>query len=81
VLNRIPELIGQKQIKEKRMISIADIADATGISRQTLHKWLRGEVDQARFDTIRELCVFFECEVGDLLYLDRSEEEAETHPN
>lgn len=73
MLNRIPELIGQKQIEEKRIITIADIAIATGISRQTLHKWLKNEVDQARFETIKELCNFFGCDVGDLLYLDRDE--------
>lgn len=68
--NRLPKLIGEKGAKENRLINISDLARETGISRFTLHKWMKNELEQYRADTIESLCKYFRCDVGDLLYVE-----------
>ena len=70
--NRLPVLMAEKQIKTNQIITAAVVARETGLSRQAIYKWIHGDVSEFREDIIERLCDYFECEVGDLLYIDRS---------
>lgn len=67
MINRLPALIGQKQVNENRVINVATIADETGLSRQTIYTWLNNDLRRVEVDTIEALCKYFKCNVGDLL--------------
>ncbi len=78
---RLIELMGQKQTREKRVINASTVARETGLTRQVISKWVRGEVTEFREDMIDTLCRYFRCGLGDLLYLDPDpRQEAEPEP-
>lgn len=70
VKNRMIELMGAKQAKEGRTITASTVARETGLTRQVISKWMRGEVVEFRAQMVEELCVYFRCGVEDLLYID-----------
>lgn len=70
--NRIVALMGAKQAREERRISAVEVAAAAGISSQAMYKWINNEVVNFKSDTVEKLCRYFECEIGDLLYIDHS---------
>jgi putative transcriptional regulator len=69
VRTRLHVLMGEKKIR-----SINQLSELTGITRQTLTRIYNEEAERLDFATISTLCEFFECEVGDLLYLEDVEE-------
>lgn len=66
---RFRELWEAKQRAENRRITLMEIAQATGISRNTLSRL--ADVRQTRYVTntgiIDRLCNYFNCQPGDLL--------------
>ena len=69
VSSNLHVLMGKKKIK-----SINQLANETGISRPTLTRIYNDESDRIELLTIQKLCDYFECDVGDLLYLDEESE-------
>lgn len=69
--NRVAALIGEKQAKENRVITAAEVARETGLTRQVISKWINNEIVSYRSDMLQTLCDYFGCEVGDLLFIDR----------
>lgn len=55
---------------EKRIKSINELSNLTGLSRPTLTRIYNDNSDRIEFRTIEILCNFFDCNVGDLLYLE-----------
>lgn len=72
ISNRFGVMLAKKQAREKRKISMLEVSNETGITRNTLSEWAKNTV--ARFDAqvILALCQYFNCDIGDLLYIDRS---------
>jgi DNA-binding Xre family transcriptional regulator len=70
--NRFFVLLTEKERQENRRITQTEIADRLGISIQTVGRWLRNEVDRFDAPVVEKFCDYFGCEVGDLLYIDRS---------
>lgn len=70
VVNRLIILMGRKQAAEGRIITPTEVANATGLSRQAIHQWMKNDVVQFRGETVRALCKYFDCSVDDLLYID-----------
>jgi DNA-binding Xre family transcriptional regulator len=64
--NRFAVLLAEKQVKERRNIPLAEVAEATGISRRALYAWENNDVH--RFDDviINALCRYFGIKPGDL---------------
>ncbi|KMJ52778.1 hypothetical protein ACG97_11850 [Vogesella sp. EB] len=63
---RVKELMAEKEFKEGRRITIAEVAEACGINRMTLSK-IAG---QRGYSTVTEnldrLCRYFGCKISDL---------------
>lgn len=66
VNNRFAALLAEKRVKERRNISLQEIAEKTGVSRRALYAWENNRVN--RFDTpvINALCQYFGIEPGQL---------------
>jgi len=60
-----------KEIELGRRIDITEVSRDSGVTRATLHAWLRNPY-LARFeaDTVTRLCAYFECGLDDLLVLE-----------
>lgn len=72
VKNRLIILMGEKQAREGRTLNASTVARETGLTRQVISKWMRGEVSEFRGDMVEQLCRYFGCDVGSLLYIDPS---------
>ncbi len=68
---RLTELIADKAFKERRVVPLTEVADATGIHRATLSKVANQPGANIGTDIIDQLCRYFGCQPGDLLmYVD-----------
>lgn len=50
-------------------MKVADVVRDTGINRSTVTRLYHETNNRIDFDTLEKLCVYLECEVGDLLEL------------
>lgn len=57
----------------KHKMNIKDVHESTGLSRTTISKLYNEESTTIAFDTIYKLCMLFNCEVNELLYLEEKE--------
>lgn len=55
----------------ERLIKISRIAEATGISRTTLTNLYYRKSKGIAFDTLEKLCDYLECEVDDLIRVEK----------
>lgn len=74
VRTRIIALMGEKQRQEGRIISATVVAEEVGLSRTTIYNWINDDIRRFDEPTLKKLCDYFNCEVGDLIYLDRTPE-------
>jgi len=58
----------------KNKMNIKDVHEKTGLSRTTISKLYNEESTTIAFDTIYTLCKLFECDPGELLYLEEKGE-------
>jgi putative transcriptional regulator len=72
VKSNLHVLMGKKKIK-----SINQLANDTGISRPTLTRIYNDEMDRIELLTIQKLCDFFDCLPGDLLVLEEDTDKKE----
>lgn len=63
---KLKERIADKEFKENRRISHADIAEETGIGRITLSRMLKRGAN-VNSDTLDRLCIYFGCKIEDLV--------------
>ena len=64
---RLTELTADKAFKERRVIPLSEIAQATGIHRATLSKIANQPGANVGTELIDRLCRYFDCQPGDLL--------------
>lgn len=65
---RVGELIARgKRLGNPRDFTYRAIAEATGLSKNTVGKWARNDVEDFNKDVIAAFCEFFGCEPGELL--------------
>lgn len=57
----------------KEKMTIRDVHNATGLSEVTISKLYHEKSNTVGFQTILKLCELFNCEPGDLLYIDKGE--------
>lgn len=70
--NRFLTFLAQKEIREQRRIKTYEIVEATGVSFTTVQRWMRNEVSKIEGTVIEAFCAYFDCDIGDLLYIDES---------
>ena len=74
--NRFGILLAQKRIREKRRIPISEVAEITGISRQSLQAWENNTVTRFDVSVMDALCKYFDCDPGALFeYIEESHKE------
>lgn len=73
VKNRIVALIGERQAKTNKTVTPSDVAEAVGLSRQAIHKWVHNQITTYPADTLDKLCEYFDCQVGDILFYEADE--------
>lgn len=62
-----------RMLMAEKRYNIQDVSNATGLSRKSISKLYHEISTQITFEVIEKLCDLFECEPGDLLYLDKKE--------
>jgi putative transcriptional regulator len=55
---------------KKGVRTMVELEEKSGVSRQVLDRLEKNKSKRLDFDTVTKLCMFFECEVGDLFYLE-----------
>ncbi len=66
VNNRFAVLLAEKRVKERRNISLAEVAEDTGVSRRALYAWENNNVNRFDVPVINALCHYFKIKPGDL---------------
>ena len=64
---RLTELIADKAFKERRVVSMSEVAAATGIHRATLSKIANQPGTNISTDLVDKLCRYFQCQPGNVL--------------
>ncbi len=64
---RLKELIAEKEFRERRQITLGEIAEATGIHRTTLSKIANAPSYNTVTDNVDKLCGYFDCDVASLM--------------
>ncbi|MGH8112930.1 MAG: helix-turn-helix domain-containing protein [Rhodanobacteraceae bacterium] len=64
---RIKELIAEKEFRERRRVTVQEIAAATGITRNTLSKMINQHGTNVRSDNFDRLCAYFGCRIEQLV--------------
>lgn len=64
---KLKELIADKEFKDRRRVLIQEVADATGIARNTLSKMLNQHGASVRTENLDRLCAYFDCPIEALV--------------
>jgi putative transcriptional regulator len=64
---KLKELIAHKEFEEHRIVSVAEICNATGIGRTTLSAILNNKGKNVGIENVDRLCSYFGCEIQDLI--------------
>ena len=75
VKTRFRELLAQKARDEnRRNIPLAEVARETGVTWKTIRGWDEGQVTRYDAPLLIKLCTYFNCTIGDLLYIELGED-------
>ena len=64
---RLKELLAEKEFKEKRVITLIEVAEATGIHRMTLSRLSNNKDANPTADVLDRLCTYFGCGMSQLV--------------
>lgn len=64
---RIKELLAEKAFQERRVVTLAEVAEATGIHRATLSKIANSPGYNTGTENLDRLCTFFNCKIEQLI--------------
>lgn len=68
---KLRERIADLEFKQRRRITLQEIAEKSGVSRMTLSKMINQHGAVVRSDVIDALCKYFQCKVQELVqYVD-----------
>ena len=63
---KLKQQIADLEFREKRRVTIQEIADATGVNRMTLSKMVNQHGAVVRTDVLDRLCNYFGCQIEDI---------------
>ncbi len=64
-------LLSQKEQLEGRRIRNNEIVQAVGVNEHTVARWPKEDVSKIDVPVLEGFCNYFNCDVGDLLYIER----------
>ncbi|HFL2038790.1 TPA: helix-turn-helix domain-containing protein [Stenotrophomonas maltophilia] len=64
---KLKELIADQEFRERRRITVQELAQATGVTRNTLSKMLNQHGASVRSENLDRLCAHFGCAIGKLV--------------
>jgi len=64
---KLKELIAKREFEERRRLLLQEIAEQTGITRNTLSKVLHQHGVSMRTENLDRLCTYFGCRIEDLV--------------
>jgi putative transcriptional regulator len=64
---KLKERIADLEFRERRRVTIQEIAEATGLNRMTLSKLANHHGANVQTDALDKLCAYFGCRVEDLV--------------
>lgn len=64
---RLKELLADREYREKRVITLAEVSKETGIHRATLSKIANDPECNTGTDNLDQLCKFFGCRIEQLV--------------
>ena len=64
---KLRERIADKEFAERRRIPIQEVAEQTGIARNTLSRMINAHGVSVRSENLDRLCAYFECRIEDLV--------------
>lgn len=64
---RLKELIAEREFREGRVITMLEVANATGVHRMTLSKLANNRGYNPTAEVLDRLCTFFKCPIQDLV--------------
>lgn len=67
-------LVAQKELRERRNLSIRTITKESGASRSTVERLLNNTMKQVPLDDLAKLCAWLPAEAGDILRAEDVEE-------
>lgn len=71
----MPILVKLGVMMAERGVKSKDLAAHVGITETNLSLLKQGKVKGVRFETLEKICVYLDCEPGDILRIDRRREE------
>lgn len=78
---RLKELMADKGFRERRVITITEVAKATGINRMTLSKIANHPGYSTVTDNLDQLCNYFECGLDKLAeYVPEGQSDPDARP-
>jgi len=64
---KLKELIADQEFRERRRVTVQELAKATGITRNTLSKMLNQHGASVRSENLDRLCAYFDCRIEQLI--------------
>jgi DNA-binding Xre family transcriptional regulator len=64
---RLKELLAEKEFRERRVITLIEVASCSGVHRTTLSRIANDPGYSATTAVLDRLCEYFRCPVGDLV--------------
>lgn len=74
LMSRLMVLLSQKEQRDGKRYKQKDIAAATGLSPATITRWMNDDIEGSNLATVRKLCDWLDCDVGDLVQYKRGGE-------
>ncbi len=69
--NKFLFLLTEKERQEQRNISLNEVSRSTGVAVSVLARWFKNDISRFDGHVIEALCEYFDCDLPDLLYIDR----------
>jgi putative transcriptional regulator len=77
----MPVIVNLDVMLARRKIRSNELASAIGITESNLSLLKSGKVKGVRFSTLAAICHYLECEPGDILGYERSDDDRRAEPN
>jgi DNA-binding Xre family transcriptional regulator len=70
VNSRLKILVAERELRDRRSLSIRTITAESGASRSTVERLLNNTIRRVPLDDLAALVSYFNCDVGDILQAD-----------